>query len=113
MRGWIRLAVGGSAQAGHRRPLGGGAAESRAINRLVRSLRPAVSIWYHQRAALVDTGSGGSVRLERRYASIVGLPLVNYGTRPGSITTWQDTTFRRDTAFAVELPGGALPPDAV
>ena len=42
--------------------------ESRAINRLVRKLHPALSIWYHQQAALVDTGSGGSLGLERRYA---------------------------------------------
>ncbi len=105
----------------HWRPLGGtfysgprplSEPESRAINRLIRRLRPAVSIWYHQHAALVDT-SGGSVALERRYASIAGLPLKDYGTRPGSITSWQDATFPRDTAFVVELPAGALTGDEV
>lgn len=84
--------------------------ESRAINRLVLRLRPAVSIWYHQHAALVDDSSGGRLQLERRYAKLVGLPIRNYGVYPGSITTWQDTTFPTDTAFVVELPAGALSP---
>ena len=87
--------------------------ESRAIHRLVLHLRPAVSIWYHQHAALVDDSSGGSLELERRYATLVGLPVVNYGVFPGSITSWQDATSPHDTAFVVELPAGALPPTEV
>jgi protein MpaA len=87
--------------------------ESRAINRLVRRLRPAVTIWYHQHANLVDYSSGGSRALERRYATLTGMRLINYGVHPGSITTWQDSTFRGDTAFVVELPPGALPRAAV
>jgi murein peptide amidase A len=83
--------------------------ESRAINRLVRRLRPAVSIWYHQHASLVDDSSGGSVAIESRYARAVGLPLRNYGVFPGSIATWQDVTYPHDTAFVVELPAGPLP----
>lgn len=81
--------------------------ESRAINRLVKRLRPTISIWYHQHAALVDDGSGGNIRLERRYAEMAGLPLRNYGDYPGSITTWENATFPDATAFVVELPAGA------
>jgi protein MpaA len=87
--------------------------ESRAINRLVRRLRPVVSIWYHQHASLVDDSSGGSLAIESRYARAVGLPLRNYGVFPGSITTWQDVTFPQDTAFVVELPPGPLPPSSI
>ncbi len=87
--------------------------ESRAIYRLVMRIRPVVSIWYHQHAALVDASSGGSRALERRYATLVGLPLRDYGVYPGSITTWQDATFPHDTAFVVELPAGVLPPTAI
>jgi protein MpaA len=83
--------------------------ESRAINRLVRRLRPAITIWYHQHANLVDDSSGGSRALERRYAALTGMRLINHGVYPGSITTWQDSTFRGDTAFVVELPPGVLP----
>jgi hypothetical protein len=43
----------------------------------------------------------------------VGLPLRPYGTFPGSITRWQDATYRRDTAFVVELPAGPLSRAAV
>jgi murein peptide amidase A len=87
--------------------------ESRAIVRLVDGLRPAVSVWYHQHASLVDDSSGGSLAIERRYARAVGLPLRNYGFFPGSITSWQDSTFPRDTAFVVELPAGQLSPSSV
>jgi protein MpaA len=87
--------------------------ESRAINRLVRRLYPVLSIWYHQHASLVDDSSGGSLAIEIRYARAVGLPLRNYGVFPGSIATWQDVSYPRDTAFVVELPAGALPPSSI
>ncbi len=87
--------------------------ESMAINRLVRRLRPTVSVWYHQHAALVDTSSGGRLALERAYAAESGLPLRAYGRVHGSITTWQDTRFPSSTAFVVELPGGRLSAAAV
>jgi murein peptide amidase A len=88
--------------------------ESRAINKLVKRLRPAVSIWYHQHATLVDSSSGGDPAIESRYARTVGLPFRAYPSFvPGSITSWQDATFPHDTAFVVELPAGALPPASV
>jgi protein MpaA len=87
--------------------------ESRAIVRLIEGLRPAVSIWYHQHASLVDDSSGGSLAIEHRYAHAVGLPVRDFGFFPGSITGWQDHTYPRDTAFVVELPPGQLTPSAV
>jgi protein MpaA len=86
--------------------------ESIAIHRLIVRLHPAITVWYHQHAALVDD-SGGSRAIERAYADRVGLSLRPYGTVPGSITRWQDTTYRRDTAFVVELPAGPLSRAAV
>jgi murein peptide amidase A len=82
--------------------------ESRAIHSLVLRLRPEVSIWYHQHAALVDSSSGGERAVERRYSRMVGLKLFDYGVFPGSITTWQDATSPEETAFVVELPPGRL-----
>lgn len=82
--------------------------ESRAINSLVRCVRPQISVWYHQSAALVDD-SGGKRAIERRYARIVGLPFRHIGLEPGSITSWQNAVFPQDTAFVVELPPGRLP----
>jgi protein MpaA len=86
--------------------------ESRAINRLVRCVQPQVSIWYHQSATLVDD-SGGDRSIERTYAHLVGLPFRHFGLEPGSITSWQDAAFPRDTAFVVELPPGRLPTSSV
>jgi protein MpaA len=101
------------------RPLGGGEyagprplsePESRAARRLVRRLRPDLTIWFHQPFGLVDR-SGGDEAIERRYAQLSGLPLVELRRYPGSATAWQNHTFRRSTAFVVELPSrvpGAL-----
>jgi protein MpaA len=105
--GWRRL--GGMFYSGAR-PLS--EPESKAIHRLVLNLRPAITLWYHQHATLVDD-SGGDRAVERRYARLVGLPFRHYGTEPGSITSWQNAAFPRATAFVVELPAGRLPSAAV
>lgn len=82
--------------------------ESRAIRSLVLRLHPAVTIWYHQHARLVDD-SGGDRRVEGRYARLVGLPFLRFGTGlPGRITGWQNTRFPGTTAFVVELAAGNL-----
>lgn len=86
--------------------------ESRVIARSIRRLRPAITIWYHQHAALVDA-SGGDIRVERRYAHMVGLPLRRLGRFLGSVTSWQNAVFGADTAFVVELPAGPLSRAAV
>jgi protein MpaA len=103
---WRRLDRPGGTYYSGPRPLS--EPESRAIDRLVRRVRPAVTIWYHQHAALVDDSTGGSRKIERSYARRVGLPLRNIGAPPGAITGWQNATFPRDTAFVVELPPGPL-----
>src|SRR5439155_193991 len=89
--------------------LGWSALESRIAVRLVRRLRPAVSIWFHQPYGLVDE-SGGDVGLERRFAERVGLPLVRLPQYPGSATSWENHVLPGTTAFVVELHGGAVAP---
>jgi protein MpaA len=83
--------------------------ESRIATRLIERIRPDVTIWFHQPLALVDR-SGGDIRIQRRYARLVDLPLVQLGRLHGTATSWQNHTFRRSTAFVVELPGGRLRP---
>lgn len=83
--------------------------ESRAIRDLVERLRPAVSVWFHQHAALVDLGSADN-RIQRAYARRVGLPAREYGTVRGSLTSWQNATVPHSTAFVVELRAGRLTP---
>lgn len=75
-------------------------------------IHPAITIWYHQHAAVVDA-SGGDIRVERRYARMVGLPLARLGRFPGSVTSWQNAVSRPSTAFVVELPAGSLSRAAV
>lgn len=84
--------------------------ESSAAARLIRRLRPDLTIWFHQPLDLVDR-SGGDPFVERRFADLTGLPLVQLSRYPGSATSWQNHTQRPTTAFVVELPhapGAAL-----
>jgi protein MpaA len=78
-----------------------------AIRALVRRVRPDVSIWFHQRARLVDY-SGGDPAIQRCYGRLVGLPVRDFGRFPGSITSWQNASFPSATAFVVELAPGPL-----
>ena len=90
-----------------RRPLS--ERESRIAARLIDAIEPDVTIWFHQPLALVDR-SGGDVAVQRRYARLVGLPLVQLGRFNGTATSWQNHTYGDSTAFVVELPGGPLAP---
>jgi murein peptide amidase A len=81
--------------------------ESRLAFHLILRLRPAVSIWFHQPDGLVDE-SGRDVRIERRFAELVGLPLVQLPRFPGSVTSWENHRFPGTTAFVVELRAGSL-----
>jgi murein peptide amidase A len=83
--------------------------ESRIAYGLVRRLRPQVSIWFHQHLDVVDE-SGGDLAVERRFAGIAGLPLERLQRDPGSAVGWENHILPGGTAFAVELPAGALTP---
>jgi murein peptide amidase A len=77
--------------------------ESRAAWRLIRRMRPQVTIWFHQPFGLVDR-SGGTAAIERRYAELVGLPLARLARPPGSVSSWQNHALPSGSAFVVELP---------
>ena len=82
--------------------------ETRIAMRLIGRIEPDVTIWFHQPLALVD--ASGDDRMERRYARLVGLPLVHLPRLYGTATSWQKHILRGTEAFVVELPGGALRP---
>jgi protein MpaA len=86
--------------------------ESRIAYRLLRRLRPRVSIWFHQHMDLVDE-SGGDPAVERRFAALAGLPIARLSREPGSVVGWENHAFPGTTAFVVELPSGSLAPAAV
>ncbi len=87
--------------------------ESRALDAFIRRLHPAITIWYHQHADLVDASTGGNARIERDYARRVGMRFVHLGVYRGCFTGWQNTNLPGTAAFVVELPGGALPASAL
>jgi murein peptide amidase A len=86
--------------------------ESRAVRRLVRRVRPNVTIWYHQALRVVDLGSGADPALVRAYARRTGLGAGRIGFRPGVATRWQNHRFPGTSAFVVELAAGRLSPRA-
>ncbi len=82
--------------------------ETRALLAFIGRVRPDVTIWYHQHAALVDD-PGRHRAIPRRYARTVGLPFRPYPQRlPGIFTGWQNATLPGAVAFVVELPAGPL-----
>ncbi|HEU5476700.1 MAG TPA: M14 family zinc carboxypeptidase [Gaiellaceae bacterium] len=106
---WRWKALGGAVYSG-RRPLS--EPESKIAYRLIRRLRPQVSIWFHQPQDVVDE-SGGSKAVERRFASAVGFPLARLPREPGSVVGWENHILRSSTAFVVELPDRRLSMAAV
>jgi protein MpaA len=82
--------------------------ETRALLAFIARVRPGVTIWYHQQAALVDD-PGRHQAIPRRFARTVGLPFKPYPQRlPGIFTGWQNARLPRTTAFVVELAAGPL-----
>ena len=86
--------------------------ETRAAMSLVRRLRPAVTIWYHQHMDLVDM-AGGDRGVARRYAQIAGLRPTCLTFLSGVETGWSNHTFPGTTSFVVELPAGPVSPAAL
>jgi beta-N-acetylhexosaminidase len=82
--------------------------ESRAVRRLVRRVRPAISVWYHQQLRMVNLSTGADPRVVRAYARRVGLPARTLPNYRGTATSWQNHTFPGTSSFVVELPGGRL-----
>ena len=82
--------------------------ESRAVRRLVRRIRPAITVWYHQHLRLVNLSAGADERIVRRYARAVGLPARILPHYRGTATSWQNHAFPGTSAFVVELPAGPL-----
>ena len=82
--------------------------ESRIAYKLIRRIRPAESIWFHQHLGVVDE-SGGDVGVERRFARLVGLPSKRLTRYPGSVAGWENHAYPGTTSFVVELPPGAVP----
>ena len=85
--------------------------ETKAVQRLVRRLRPDVTVYYHQHLDLVNLPRrDGDRALVRAYARRTRMRAAFLPDLRGTATGWQNATFPGTTAFVVELPSGALPP---
>jgi protein MpaA len=82
--------------------------ETRAAMRLIKKVRPDVTIWYHQQMNLVDHSHGADGDLVHRYANVAHMRVDTIPPLPGTATRWQNHHMRRHSAFVVELPAGSL-----
>jgi beta-N-acetylhexosaminidase len=78
------------------------------VRRLVRRIRPDVSVWYHQHLRMVNLSSGADPRVVRGYARRVGLPARRLPNYRGTATSWQNHAHPGTSSFVVELPAGPL-----
>jgi protein MpaA len=101
---WRRYGRRGDQHFPGRKPLS--EPEARLARALILRLRPRVTVWFHQPLGITDE-SGGDVALERRFASVSGLPLRRLPRYPGSVSTWENHRLHGSTAFVVELPATA------
>jgi murein peptide amidase A len=82
--------------------------ESRAARRLVRRIRPAVTVWYHQGQGPLVRAWGPSVPSARLYAKRARLPFRRMPWLAGTAPHWQNVAFPGTSSFVVELPDGRL-----
>jgi protein MpaA len=86
--------------------------ETRLARRVVLSIRPDITIWFHQPQALVRAW-GRSIAVGRRYARLARVRFARIRWPAGTAPNWQNHRFPGTSSFVVELPAGRLPgPDA-
>jgi protein MpaA len=105
-RGWRRSSRRSAYYSGSR---AASERESRIVMRLIERIRPAVTVWYHQPWGAVLRPCSGEASVQRRYASLAGMPTSCRGAGlRGTATAWQRHAIAGSTPFVVELPGGGI-----
>lgn len=86
--------------------------ETRLAARLVRRLRPRVTIWFHQirRGGAFVRAWGPSAPAGRLFAHLAGMPFRLMRWPAGTGPNWQNHRFPGSAAYVVELPQGTLSP---
>jgi protein MpaA len=108
--GWRAQGERGDPQYSGPRPLS--EPESRLAARIIRALRPASTIWFHQyRGARPFVRAWGpSVPAARRFARLTQMRFRLMRWPAGTAPNWQNHRFPAASSFVVELPRGALAP---
>jgi protein MpaA len=83
--------------------------ETKALMRLVRRVRPQLSIYYHQHLGITVRARGADPALQREYARRTKLPLRSLPDYRGTAIGWTNHLLRDGSAFVVELRAGAAP----
>jgi protein MpaA len=104
--GWRPIGSRGDSQYSGPRPFS--EPETRLAARLIRALRPEVTIWFHQEPDELVRAWGQSVPAARRYARLAGLPFYRMPWMAGTAPNWQNHRFPGTASFVVELPPGPL-----
>jgi predicted deacylase len=84
--------------------------ETRAMQRLVGEIDPALTLYYHQHMRLVSLERNTRNAAIRSYGRRVGLPARWLPFYRGTVSSWQNHRDPGATAFVVELPAGELSP---
>ncbi len=82
--------------------------ETRLAARLIRALRPELTIWFHQQQVAMVRAWGPSVPAARRYARLVHLPFQRLPWLAGTAPNWQSHRFPHTSSFVVELGPGPV-----
>lgn len=80
--------------------------ETRAAREFIRSVRPRLTIWFHQQAEELVRAWGPSRRVAAAYARRAGLPFVSLPWIPGGASNWQHARFPGSRALVVEIADG-------
>ena len=99
---WRPLGVRGDPE--HSGPAPFSEPESQIARQLIRTLRPDVTIWFHQQAEPLVRAWGPSVPAARVYARLAGLPFHRLPWMDGTAPNWQNNHFPGTSSFVVELP---------
>lgn len=100
--GWRAVGVAGDPQ--YPGPAPFSEPETRLARRLIRTLRPDVTIWFHQQDERLVRAWGGSVPAARAYARLAGEPFRRLPWIAGTAPNWQNHAFPGTASFVVELP---------
>ena len=107
---WRPLGVRGDPE--HSGPAPFSEPESQIARQLIRTLRPDVTIWFHQQAEPLVRAWGPSIPAARVYARLAGLPFHRLPWMDGTAPNWQNNHFPGTSSFVVELPAaGAVDAD--
>jgi protein MpaA len=103
---WKSIGTRGNPQYSGPRPFS--EPETRLAARIVRTLRPEVTIWFHQHHASrpLVRAWGQSVTAARRFAGLAGLPFRRLPWLAGTAPNWQNHSFPGTASFVVEFPRG-------